>query len=214
MYFAVNEEKIYINFNPSVYVKISGPDNFYYVELREYKKGEDKSLFIEGYHITDKENIKARNFFSCLIEFYYDFEIIIYKFIDGIGLQKLFVHRFNDNGKLVLFNLETENYGECNLWIDRIKVYQQLHGCKIAINSKFDDLNKKHGSFYNTNGIDHYKTYNIGRFAKSSYDWRTIDPRKDGVIWYGNWKTFWSYQHPNQWNQKPSKKIIDDILGL
>ena len=183
MYFTINEEKIFLNFNPSVHVKVTGPDNFYYVELREYKKGDDKSLFVEGYHITDKENFNMRKFFSCPIEFYYDFEIIIYKFVDGVGLQKLFLHRFNDNGKLVLFKLHTENYGECNLWIDSIKKYEQQHGCKIVIDSKFDDLNKKYGSFYDTYGIEHYKTYNIGRFPKSSVDWKTIDPRKEGVIW-------------------------------
>jgi hypothetical protein len=63
-------------------------------------------------------------------------------------------------------------------------------------------------------GIDYYKTYNIGRFPKNSHDWRTIDPRQEGVIWYGNWKTFWSYQHPRLHSNLSSKEIIDDILSL
>ena len=49
---------------------------------------------------------------------------------------------------------------------------------------------------------------------KNSSDWRTIDPRKEGLIWFGNWKTFWSYEHPRCWKQLTSKEIADDILGL
>jgi hypothetical protein len=36
----------------------------------------------------------------------------------------------------------------------------------------------------------------------------------EGVIWYGNWKTFWSYQHPRLWKNLSSQQIADDILGL
>ena len=57
-------------------------------------------------------------------------------------------------------------------------------------------------------------TYNIGRFPKSSTDFRTVDHRKEGLIWYGNWKTFWSYQHPRVWTDLTSQEIVDDILGL
>ena len=214
MYITINEEKISIDFNPSIRVTVSGPDNYYYVELREFRKNEDKSLYVEGFSITDKEHISCRKFFTCPIDFYYDFEVTIYKYVDKVGLTKIFSHRYNDNGKLVVFNLDTLDYDECILWIDRIKEYQLKHGCKIAINSHFDHINKRFDTFYYTNNIDYYKTYNIGRFPKSSRDWRTIDPRKEGLIWFGNWKTFWSYQHPRPFKELSSQEIIDDILGL
>ena len=41
-----------------------------------------------------------------------------------------------------------------------------------------------------------------------------MDSNKEGVIWYGNWKTFWSYQHPRLWKNLSSQEIVDDILGL
>jgi hypothetical protein len=41
-----------------------------------------------------------------------------------------------------------------------------------------------------------------------------LDHRMEGVIWYGNWKTFWSYQHPRPWKTLSSQEIVDDILGL
>jgi hypothetical protein len=209
MYFTINKEKISLEFKPNIFLTVNGPDEYYYVEVREYRKNEDQSLFVTGIHLN-----KLNNVFKLPIDFYYDFEIIIYKFIDGIGLSKIYNHRYNDYGKLVLFNLDTYDIDECVLWIERILEYQKIHGCKIAINSKFDEVNKKFESYYQTVGVDYYKIYNIGRYPKSSHDWKTIDPRKEGLIWYGNWKTFWSYQHPKSWNYLSSQEIVDNILGL
>jgi hypothetical protein len=41
-----------------------------------------------------------------------------------------------------------------------------------------------------------------------------MDMRMEGYIWFGNFKKFWSYQHPRNWNNLSSQQIIDDILGL
>jgi hypothetical protein len=129
-------------------------------------------------------------------------------------LKRIFTHRYTDYGKVVLFNLVTDDKEECLLWLDRVYQYQKNHGCKIAVNTNFSDINKSIPSYYNVSGIDFYKTYNIGRFPKTSNDFKTVDPRKDGLIWYGNWKTFWSYQHPRNWANLSSQEIVDDILGL
>ena len=111
-------------------------------------------------------------------------------------------------------DLITKDIEEARIWVDRIKLYQKIHGCRISINSDFEEINKSFESYYHTNGIDFYKTYNIGRFPKTSSDFRTMDHRKEGLIWYGNWKTFWSYQHPRKWTDLTSQEIVDDILGL
>ena len=208
MYIQIKDEKISLDFNQNISVSINGPDSFYYVEVREYKKNEDQSLFVFGGHISNN------NPFILPIEFYMDFEILIYKFVDGLGLQKILNHRYNDFGKLVLFNLISQNYDECSLWVERIKKYKLIHGCNIMIKSNFDELNKEFDSFYQTYGLNFYKTYNIGRIPKSSNDFRTRDPRKENVIWYGNWKTFWSYQHPKPFKNLTTAQIIEDILGL
>jgi hypothetical protein len=141
-------------------------------------------------------------------------EISISKYISDYGLKKIYTHRFNDYGKLVKFNLVTTDKDECLLWIDRVMEYKRIHGCNTSIYTEFDDINKKYSDYYSTENIDYYKTYNIGRFPKQSTDFKTVDARKEGLIWYGNWKTFWSYQHPRCWKNLSSQEIIDDILGL
>jgi hypothetical protein len=109
---------------------------------------------------------------------------------------------------------DTNDLDECLVWIDRIMEYKRIHGCIPIIDTKFDNINTKYSDYYKVDNIDYYKTYNIGRFPKSSTDFRTMDIRMEGVIWYGNWKTFWSYQHPRCWKNLSSQEIIDDILGL
>ena len=52
MYITLNEEKINYGFSPFVNLKVSGPDHFYYVELREYSDQDDQSKHIDGYKIT------------------------------------------------------------------------------------------------------------------------------------------------------------------
>jgi hypothetical protein len=214
MYISINQESFIFNFNPSPFFRISGPNDYYLAELREYPKGEDQSLLVDSYKISAGGISSWRNNFHVPIEFYCDFEFHVHKFIEDIGLKRIFTHRYTDYGKVVLFNLVTDDKEECLLWLDRVYQYQKNHGCKIAVNTNFSDINKSIPSYYNVSGIDFYKTYNIGRFPKTSNDFKTVDPRKDGLIWYGNWKTFWSYQHPRNWANLSSQEIVDDILGL
>ena len=54
MYTKIDNIKIYYNFNDGIKVNIDGPDNLYYVELREYPKKSQISKLIQGYHITSK----------------------------------------------------------------------------------------------------------------------------------------------------------------
>lgn len=215
MYIQINEEKIKIDFNSGITVSISGPDDFYYVEVNEFQKNNDNLVYVEGYLITDKLKYTwMRKNFNLPIEFYFNFQIKIYKFIDKIGLKPIFTHQYNDNDKLVLFKLGTNDYNEALLWTDRILQYQKINQCKIVLESQYENLNKCFDSFYQTKNLDFYKTYRIGRYPKTSDDWRTVDPRKEGLIWFGNWKTFWSYQHPRIWENISSQEIVDDILGI
>jgi hypothetical protein len=215
MYIQINEEKIKIDFNSGITVSISGPDDFYYVEVNEFQKNNDNLVYVEGYLITDKLKYPwMRKNFNLPIEFYFNFQIKIYKFIDKIGLKPIFTHQYNDNDELVLFKLDTNDYNEALLWTDRILQYQKINQCKIVLESRYENLNKSFDSFYQTKNLDFYKTYRVGRYPKTSTDWRTVDPRKEGLIWFGNWKTFWSYQHPRFWKNISSQEIIDDILGI
>ena len=213
MYFSLNEERVILNFNPYPYVRITGPDELYYVEMREYVDNDDKSLSIDSYKVSPT-NKGWRNWFDTPIEFYGEFEISISKYVPDYGIKKIYTHRYNDYGKFVRFNLETDDLDECILWVERVMEYKRIHGCRPLINTKFDEVNKKFSDYYSIKDIDYYKTYNIGRFPKKSTDFKTVDPRQEGIIWYGNWKKFWSYQHPRCWKTLSSQEIVDDILGL
>jgi hypothetical protein len=212
MYTTINKEQIDIRLNPYIYVNVLGPDPLYYVEIREYVNNEEESRLIEGHHFNkNREYVQSSNF-SFYGEFYGDYEISIYKFVENVGLQKIHVHRYNDCGKLVEFYLETNNIDDANTWIESILEYQKRHGCIIKLTSNFEELNNRF--LYDPNQPI-YKTYNIGRFLKTSTDFKTVtETRKYGNIWFGNWKVFWSYQHPRNWKNLSAKEISDDILGL
>lgn len=214
MYIETNNEKILISFNPHPKVQIQGPENFYFVELTEYLENELRPRVVESYEITTNPTFDwEESEFKCFIEFYTDFEISIYKFVDGVGLQRIHTHRFNENGQAIKFNLHTKDEDDCKLWVDRILEYKRIKSCFVNLNSFYKDINNL-SDIHLESDDEYYKVYNIGRFPKISTDFRTTDERMEGLVWLGNWKTFWSYQHPRLWVDLSSKEIIDDILGL
>lgn len=212
MYTQINSEKIELDFNNGVSCKITGPDNHYYVQVSEYVNGNDLPIYVEGYGVSERIDGKLK--FTLPIEFYMDFEISITKFVDKIGLVKIFSHRFCDYGQYTKFILNTKNYEEVNIWSEKVLDYQKKTGCKVLLESHFESINKKFESHYQSKQIKPYKTYRLGRFPKSSTDFRTTDERCEGLIWFGHWKKFWSYQHPRSWNGLNSIEIAQDILGL
>jgi hypothetical protein len=211
MFIIVNNERIEIKFDPYIYVNVWGPEHFYYVEVREYVKDNPESKFVEGFHFNRNANIVKDYNFYFFGEFYGDYEISIFKFVKNVGLQKIHSHRYNDCGQLVQFNLVTDNIEDAKIWTKSIDEYQKKHGCIVKVNSKFEEINNQ----YSTEIQSPYKTYNIGRFHKTVNDFKSIgETRKYGNLWFGNWKVFWSYQHPRNWKELSAKEISDDILGL
>jgi hypothetical protein len=214
MYTRIDNIKIHYDFNDGIKVNIDGPDNLYYVELREYPKKSQISKLIQGYHITSKDIYGQKKMFQLDIKFYMDFEILIYRYDSDIGLSLIWSHRYNDRGKLVNFEITSNDEDEAKFWMSKVLQYSKTKGCKPIIKSKFDNLNKLTPNFFNIHGVEPYKTYKIGRLPKSSTDWKTVDDRFQGVINFGNWKSIWSYEHPRSWNELNSSQIVDDILGL
>ena len=211
MFINVNNEKIEIKFDPYIYVNVWGPEHFYYVEVREYVKDNPESKFVEGFHFNRNADIVKDYNFYYFGEFYGDYEISVFKFVKNVGLQKIYTHRYNDCGQLVQFNLITDNIEDAKIWIQSIDEYQKKHGCIVKVNSKFEEIN----TLYSDDTQSPYKTYNIGRIPKTSTDFKSIgEKRKYGNLWFGNWKVFWSYQHPRNWKNLSAKEISDDILGL
>lgn len=214
MFIKTGNETILISFNPHLRVEVDGPEDFYFVEVAEFLENELRPRILESYEITKRPTFDwGISTFECFIEYYADLEISIYKFVDGYGLYKIHTHRFCENGKEIKFNLHSNNEEECKIWVDRILEYKRIKSCKITLNSFFPQINNLSDVLLK-NDDEYYKVYNIGRFPKISTDFRTTDERMEGLIWLGNWKTFWSYQHPRLWSDLSSKEIIDDILGL
>lgn len=213
MYTKINNTDIHLSFDNGITVKVDGPDLVYLVELREYPQGDDKSKHVEGYLISPTQEKYYRHFVYSQ-EFYGDFEISIYTMNYEYGLVKIFSHRYNDRDKIVEFLLDTENLDEAKLWADRVRLYSRIHGCRPVVKSKFPIINKSFPEYYKSSGLNRYKVYRIGRYAKSSMDFKTIQPQHEGLLWFGNWKLYWSYQHPRPWNKLSSQEIVDDILGL
>lgn len=211
MYIDLDTEKIKFDFNPFLKLEVFGPERLYYVELREYLKNSTESKFVEGFEISDKEGLP--NLFVCLIEFNCDYEISIYKFIEDYGLKRFYTHRYSEYRQNVKFNLHSKDEYECNIWAETIEKYRKIHECNISVNSFFDNINRI-SDIPSDENVDFYKTYNIGRFPKISTDFRSNDERMEGYVWLGNWKKFWSYQHPRLWRNLSSQQIIDDILGF
>lgn len=216
MFTKINNIGIWYNFNDGITVKIKGPDNYYYAEVREFLPNQSDSYFLEGYHIVSEDQpCYDINTFRYAAKFYYDFELIVYKVDPEIGLVKVFQHRFDDRDKLVLFNIETDDFEEATLWYNKCLDYTELHGCKPVIKTKFEELNHQNKNFFLTDIYEFYTTYTLGRFPKTSTDYRSIgDKRVENTTMYNLWKKYWSYEHPREWKTLTSEEIADDILGL
>jgi hypothetical protein len=213
MYFQLGDEKIVMDFNNGITVRVGGPDLTYFVECVEHRGIDHQPVTLEGYHITSNCDWPYKEF-KIPIEFYLDFEIKIYKFDPQYGLKLIFNHRYNDYDQVVRFILDTDNLEEAELWLKKVKEYQRKNYCKAQIFSKFEEIEKESDSRFQTKNLTPYKTYKLGRFPKNSSDWKTVDPRKEGLLWFGYWKTVWSYQHPRLWKNLSSEEIANDILGL
>ncbi len=216
MFTKIDDTFIRLNFEDGILVTVNGPNLYYYVELYEYEKNSNVAKFLEGHQIHSVPHSDAPFWakFKFDAQFYMDFEIRVYRLDFDEGMQLIYTHRYNDRGKFVKFDVQTKNKEEAELWVERIHHYVNYHKCKPVIKTVFTDFNHRNKNFFITDGIEFYKTYKIGRYPKTSQDFKTKDPRKKGLLWFGHWKTFWSYEHPRKWTNLNSKEIVDDILGL
>lgn len=213
MFTKINDIKIYYTFDQGVKVKVYGPDSLYLVEVREYLEGQETPRCVETHTISNTVE-RYFNIFKYDVEFFSDLEIVVYKMNYDYGLVKVFSHRFNDRDKIVEFKLDTNDKEEALLWSKSVDKYVRLHGCRPVVKTKFPEINKRYPTYFERQGLERYKTYRIGRYPKNSNDYKTIEPKHEGFLWFGGWKLFWSYQHPRSWNFLNSQEIVDDILGL
>jgi|Laugresu1bdmlbdd_1035124.scaffolds.fasta_scaffold00382_4 hypothetical protein len=210
MYFSLNQEKIVFHQNNGITVRINGPEDLYYVEVREFLSGKNQSFYLDGYPVclSGKEGVKTE--FNLPIRYYGDLETTIYKYIDGKKSTRVFTHRYNDYGKLVRFKFDTESVKDSEIWYDLVMEYKKIYGCKVVIDSPFDHINKRVNNNFELIDIDYYKTYYIGRYPKVYEEWNPKIPHNEGV----RWKKLWSFEHPRNWVDLSPEEIGKDILGL
>lgn len=216
MFTKIDDITIQMDFNNGIKVHVKGPDLYYYVEIYEYEKNSNVPKYLEGHqiHSIPMDEAPFWKQFKFDARFYMDFEIRIYRVDKNEGIQLVHIHRYNDRGRYVKFEIVNKNKGETELWVDRINKYCEIHKCIPVIKTDFTDINHRNKNFFLTDGIEYYRTYKIGRFPKASKDFKTMDPRKKGFLWFGFWKIFWSYEHPRNWRHLNSQEVVDDILGL
>jgi hypothetical protein len=216
MFTKIDDITIQMDFNNGIKVHVKGPDLFYYVEIYEYEKNSNVPKYLEGHqiHSIPMDEAPFWKQFKFDARFYMDFEIRISRVDRNEGIQLVHTHRYNDRGRYVKFEIINKNKEETELWVDRINKYCEIHKCIPVIKTDFTDINHRNKNFFLTDGIEYYRTYKIGRFPKASKDFKTMDPRKKGFLWFGFWKIFWSYEHPRNWKILNSQEVVDDILGL
>jgi hypothetical protein len=216
MFTKIDDITIQMDFNNGIKVHVKGPDLFYYVEIYEYEKNSNVPKYLEGHqiHSIPMDEAPFWKQFKFDARFYMDFEIRISRVDKNEGIQLVHTHRYNDRGRYVKFEIINKNKVETELWVNRINKYCEIHKCIPVIKTDFTDINHRNKNFFLTDGIEYYRTYKIGRFPKVSKDFKTMDPRKKGFLWFGFWKIFWSYEHPRNWKHLISQEVVDDILGL
>lgn len=216
MFTKIDDVTIRTDFNDGIKVWVKGPDLFYYVEMLEYEKNSNSPKYLEGYqiHSNPRDDAPFWKNFKFDGKFHMDFEIRVYRVDNNEGIQLVYSHRFNDRGRFVKFEIVNGDRLETEVWVERIHKYCEIHKCQPIIKTQFTDINHRNKNFFLTEAIEYYKTYKLGRFPKSSQDFKSKDPRQKGLLWFGNWKTFWSYEHPRNWINLNSQMIVDDILGI
>jgi len=213
MFIKVDNVLINHDFNNGIEVEVKGPDPFYLVELREFVGSEDMSIVLESYYIGGSKE-RFRKKFRLPIKFHFDFEIVVYRYNFEYGLERIYNHRFNLRDKLVKFELKTSDENECRLWVESVKRFSKKYGCIPWVVSEFEHINQKFLSHFNIPTSQIYKTYEIGKFPKSSNDFRTLDRRHENQLWFGWYKLFWSYEHPRDYTKLNPQELVDDILGF
>lgn len=200
----------FITFNSRLKIDIIGGIKCdHLIEIYEYRNGNKE--FIQDFILP------TNNFFTYLREWYGDYQIEIYDWHEDIGLHKLFEHRYNDEGKSVLINLDTEKLSEALVWFNKSLEYKDIHKCDLFIKSNFkDDIKNIDNSIIMVDEIiedNYYAIYHIGKYD-TEYEWNRRLTENDYKYILTKNLTYCSYRNPRDWHNLSLDDIAGDILGL
>jgi hypothetical protein len=197
-----------ITFSPDIKVEVIGDMPMeYLIEIHEYR--DDIKEFIMDF------NLKTNNWISYPREWYGDYVIEVYQWNDG--LIKVFEHKFDDSGKNVLINIDTNQLNESLVWFDSALEYQKLHGCNLYIKTNHREYLESPDipiSFVDKIDKDeYYAIYNVGKYDME-YEWnkRLTETIYNFVL--NRNRTYVSFRNPRNWHNLSINDVADDILGL
>lgn len=138
-------------------------------------------------------------FASWHMPFFFRF-LIPYHIEISYNNQLLLTNSFDLRSKLILFNLDSEDFNDLNVWMNAIGIFKKKMKCDIAIRNNiinetayYDDIaDVKYKK--NEQSIAHYYMLNIGRYYLPNSN--IADP----------------LYHPDGLKDKNSLEIINDIL--
>ena len=199
-----------MTFNPRPKIEIVGDKNInYLIEIYEYRNGNKE--FIQDF------TLPTNNFICYLREWYGDYEINIYEWVDKFGIYKSFTHRYNDNQKNVLINLDTDQLNLAMVWMNSAIEYKSIHNCKLSIKSNFNhilkDIDDTIEFVNNINENNYYSIYNVGKYD-TEYEWsRAFTGSIYSSVLTKN-LTYCSYRNPRDWHNLSMDDVANDILGI
>lgn len=180
----------------------------YYVEVYEFRKNVKE--LISSYRIN------TNNFVCYLREWYGDYQIDVFSWDKERGMIKAFDHRYNDEGKKVLINLDTNHINEALVWLYKAIEYRDLHKCELHIKSQYkndiEDVDKSITVVDNINERDYYAIYHIGKYDIHGWSGALTDTIYDCVLAKNS--TYCSFRNPRDWHNLSIDDIASDILGL
>ena len=235
----IREVKLTYSFNPWPRVSFDYYNQIYGVDTETIKVGVgilDKKRN-QPVWMSFKKMTAPAWFSNTLYSFYCDWIIEVTAWHDKYGFIMLDYHRYNDYGKNVQINLDTEDWDELCTWIGVAFEYKKIHKCNLHFTIKNKKLRmgaeKTFGVTFMTWGssvMDCYATYTLGRYLPDNESDHTFTYiGEDGIEKtipnpypeacppgkrYCITNLMYACDHPRDWHKLSSEEIAKDVLGL
>lgn len=199
----LDPNSIHINFHNGINLYFSEPqDQPIMIQVMEYYNGGLNPMHLNGYNMVTTVSPYFRYFRS----WYGEYLVNVWDWNSRKGPIKVFSHQYSEYLKPVLFLLEPQYPNDYKDWKSVIDDYVSQKKCKPTIKIIGDDYNSD----------DFYRIYTIKRHNRDSFYelWSAKKVQFHERIQDGNWREFWSYEHPRNWENLSARDIARDILGM
>jgi hypothetical protein len=209
---------IQLRFNSSTtiyfnYFEGYDPNKTYNIIFYE-KVGDD---WIES--MNDVLEFKPGYYYSFFRRFFHNLKVELIGFDEYSGWTVIDSDEFDPFYKNVQVILDTESKHETYLWIEQSLEFGRKWNCQIYISCNLNFLNRAKDIYkdakFETEGIDFYATYRIGRYDVLAEGPNLYGMQIQNKGWVsGGCKIYRSFGQPRDWKFLHSEQIARDILGL